>query len=74
MGTVLEGGRSGIGLTGDHRSHPCSLQLFPGRTTWVYCINNLLMSLSGQPVGWGRGRGQELRMRGDNVWMSLELH
>lgn len=29
---------------------PHSLQLFPSRTTWVYSINNVLMSLSGLAI------------------------
>lgn len=59
---VSAGGVGWRWVNRNHRSHPHSPQLFPGRTTWVYCINNLLMSLSGQPVDLGRCRGQELRV------------
>lgn len=46
------------GLLGSQRSHlPHSLQLFSSRTTWVYSINNVLMSLSGLAVGWMGGVG-----------------
>lgn len=43
------------GLMGSCLLH--SLQLFPSRTTWVYSINNVLMSLSGLAVGWVGGAG-----------------
>jgi hypothetical protein len=39
-----------MGDLGVLTGHPHSLQLFPSRTTWVYSINNVLMSLSGVPV------------------------
>lgn len=34
--------------------HPslCGLQLISQRCTWLYCVNNVLLSLSG--MGWGR--------------------
>lgn len=34
--------------------HPslCGLQLISQRCTWLYCVNNVLLSLSG--TGWGR--------------------
>lgn len=56
------------GLLGSYGSHlPCSLQLFPSRTTWVYSINNVLMSLSGLPVGWVGGVGSEVKgLRGSS--------
>lgn len=42
---------------------PHSLQLFPSRTTWVYSINNVLMSLSGLAIRDG-GDGKGLRVSG----------
>ena len=60
MGWVKGGQGWGLelGLLGSYRSHlPLALQLFSGRTTWVYSINNVLMSLSGLAVAWVGGLG-----------------
>lgn len=61
------------GSYGSHLLH--SLQLFPSRTTWVYSINNVLMSLSGLAVDWVGGVGSEvkgLRARGlGDTWAQL---
>lgn len=68
------GPRAGLGLgMAEVLQEPCphSLQLFPSRTTWVYSINNVLMSLSGLAVRGGacwKGWDQKLRGGGSVGW------
>ncbi|XP_051063179.1 mitogen-activated protein kinase kinase kinase kinase 1 isoform X2 [Phodopus roborovskii] len=45
---VLLGAEEGIFILNRNDQEATLEMLFPGRTTWVYCINNLLMSLSGK--------------------------
>uniref|UniRef100_A0A8C2MPA0 non-specific serine/threonine protein kinase n=1 Tax=Cricetulus griseus TaxID=10029 RepID=A0A8C2MPA0_CRIGR len=45
---LLLGAEEGIFILNRNDQDATLEMLFPGRTTWVYCINNLLMSLSGK--------------------------
>ncbi|CAO2626137.1 Mitogen-activated protein kinase kinase kinase kinase 1 [Lemmus lemmus] len=45
---LLLGAEEGIFILNRNDQEATLEMLFPGRTTWVYCINNLLMSLSGK--------------------------
>ncbi|KAM8952255.1 mitogen-activated protein kinase kinase kinase kinase 1 [Pelodytes ibericus] len=45
---IILGAEEGIFTLNRGESHPSLDLLFPGRTIWVYCINNVLMSVSGK--------------------------
>ena len=51
---------AGVGVAGAlQEPSPLPLQLFSSRTTWVYSINNVLMSLSGLAMaGWEGGESE----------------
>lgn len=44
---LLLGAEEGIFILNRNDQEATLEMIFPGRTTWLYCINNLLMSLSG---------------------------
>lgn len=45
---LLLGAEEGIFILNRNDQEATLEMIFPGRTTWLYCINNLLMSLSGK--------------------------
>ncbi|KAH0512994.1 Mitogen-activated protein kinase kinase kinase kinase 1 [Microtus ochrogaster] len=50
---LLLGAEEGIFILNRNDQEATLEMLFPGRTTWVYCINNLLMSLSAESPSSG---------------------
>ena len=70
---------AGVGVAGAlQEPSPLPLQLFSSRTTWVYSINNVLMSLSGLAMaGWEGGESElkESRVKGlGDRWARLKKY